>query len=142
VPYKSTPDVLTALMRGDLDVAFESYAALKGAVDAGQVNVIAATGARRSQWLPQVPTVREAGLPGYEVTGWNALYVARGVPARDIEILNRHVVEVMQMPDVRQRLVTLGTEPKASTPAELAAIFRRDAAKWGKVIRDAGIQVQ
>jgi tripartite-type tricarboxylate transporter receptor subunit TctC len=142
VPFKSTPEVLTALMRGDIDVAFESYAALKGAIDAGQVNAIAATGARRSPWLPKVPTVREAGLPGYEVTGWNALYAPRGVSAAAIESLNRNVGAVMRMPDVRDRLIQLGTEVGGSTAEELAATFRRDAAKWAEVIRAAGIKVQ
>ncbi|VTU46319.1 Argininosuccinate lyase (plasmid) [Variovorax sp. SRS16] len=142
VPYKSTPEVLTALIRGDIDVAFESYAALKGPVDSGQVKVIATTGPTRTAWLPQVPTVREAGLPGYEVTGWNALYAAVGVPPKAVEVLDQAVREVIHLPDVRERLLKLGTEPKASTPAELAAVFRRDAAKWAEVIRVAGIKVQ
>jgi tripartite-type tricarboxylate transporter receptor subunit TctC len=142
VPYKSTPEVLTALLRGELDAAFESYAALKGAVDAGQVRVVAATGRERSPWLPQVPTVREAGLPAYEVTGWNALYAARGTPQRAIDLLQQRMQEVMRLPDVRERLVALGTEPRASTPAELAAIFHRDAESWARVIRDAGIKPQ
>ncbi|NYE26194.1 Bug family tripartite tricarboxylate transporter substrate binding protein [Pigmentiphaga litoralis] len=142
VPYKSTSEVLAALMRGDVDVAFESYAALKGAVDAGQVSVIAATGPTRSSWLPKVPTVREAGLPGYEVTGWNALYAPAGVPAAVVETLNRHMREVLALPDVRQRLLDLGTDPKPSSPAELAEVFCRDTQKWAAVIRQAGIKPQ
>lgn len=142
VPYRSTSEVLTALMRGDVDVAFESYAALKGAVDAGQVTVIAATGPKRSPWLPRVPTVREAGLPDYEVTGWNALYAPAGVPEAAIRALNRHMHEVLDLPEVRQRLLALGTDPKASTPTELAGVFHRDTMKWASVIRQAGLKPQ
>ncbi|MBN9408244.1 MAG: hypothetical protein J0H69_03750 [Burkholderiales bacterium] len=142
IPFKSTPEVLTALMRGDVDVGFESYAALKGAVNGGQVRAIAATAGARSPWLPQVPTVREAGVAGYEVTGWNALYAPAGTPSAAVQAVNAAMQEVMQLPDVRQRLLQLGTEPRASSPADMAAVFKRDAAKWAEVIRRAGIQMQ
>ena len=142
IPFKSTPEVLTALLRGDIDVGFESYAALKGAVDGGQVRAVAATGTARSAWLPQVPTVREAGVQGYEVTGWNALYAPVGTPAAAVQTLSAAMNEVMQMPDVKRRLLELGTEPRASSPAEMATVFRTDAAKWGEVIKRAGIQMQ
>lgn len=141
VPYKSTPEVLTGVLRGDIDVAFESYAALKGPVDSGQVRVIAGTDAKRTAWLPNVPTVKESGLAGYEVTGWNALYATAGTPASVVALLNAHMQAVMAMPDVRKRLTDLGTEARSSTPAELAEIFRRDAAKWGQVIARANIKV-
>ena len=142
IPYKSSPEVLTALLRGDVDVGFESYAALKGAVDSGQVRAMAATGPARSPWLPQVPTVREAGLAGYEVTGWNALYAAAGTPAAVVALLNGHMQQVMQLPDVRQRLLDMGIDPRASTVDEQAAVFSRDFAKWTKVIQQAGIKTQ
>jgi tripartite-type tricarboxylate transporter receptor subunit TctC len=141
VPYKSTPDVLTGVLRGDVDVAFESYAALKGAVDSGQVRVIASTGPTRTAWLPNVPTVLESGLANYNVTGWNALYAASGTPASVITLLNGHLQVVMNLPEVRSRLLELGTESKPSTPAEQAEVFRRDAAKWGQVIAQANIKV-
>lgn len=142
VPFKSTPEVLTALLRGDVDVGFESYAALKGAVDGGQVRAIAATAGARSAWLPQVPTVREAGVSGYEVTGWNALYAPAGTPPAAVQTLSTALREVMQLPDVKRRFLELGTEPRASTPAEMAGVFRTDAAKWGQVIQQTGIKVQ
>jgi tripartite-type tricarboxylate transporter receptor subunit TctC len=141
VPYKSTPEVLTGVLRGDVDVAFESYAALKGAVDSGQVRVIASTGPSRTAWLPQVPTALESGLAGYNVTGWNALYATAGTPATVIGLLNGHMQAVMALPEVRQRLFDLGTEAQSSTPAAQAEVFRRDAAKWGQVIARANIKV-
>jgi tripartite-type tricarboxylate transporter receptor subunit TctC len=142
VPFKSSPEVLTALLRGDVDVGFESYAALKGAIDAGQLRALAQTGPARTAWLPQVPTVREAGLAGYEVTGWNALYAAKGVPPAVIESLSAHVREVMRLPDVRKRFLDSGIEPRGSTPAELAAVFTRDYRKWAQVIQQANIKIQ
>lgn len=141
VPHKSTPQVLTSVLRGDVDVAFESYAAVKGAVDAGQVHVVATTGPARTAWLPSVPTAPEAGLADYVVTGWNALYATAGTPASVVELLNGHMQAVMKMPEVRQRLLDLGTEARGSTPAEQAEVFRRDAAKWAQVIARANIKV-
>jgi tripartite-type tricarboxylate transporter receptor subunit TctC len=142
VPFKSSGDVFAALVRGDVDVGFESYAALKGPIDAGQVRVIAQTGPARTAWLPHVPTVREAGLPGYEVTGWNALYAPKGAPPAAIELLNAQVREIVSMPDVRTRFLSMGIDPRSSTPAEQAAVFGRDYRKWAKVIQQANIKIQ
>ena len=142
VPYNSSPQVLAALMRGELDLGFESYAALKGGIDSGQVRPLAVTGPARNPWLPHVPTVREAGLPGYEVTGWNAVYATRGTPQAVVDILNRHIRDILKMPDVRKRLLELGTQARGSSPAELAVVFDRDTRKWANVIRQADIEVQ
>jgi tripartite-type tricarboxylate transporter receptor subunit TctC len=141
IPFKTTSDVVAALIRGDIDVAFESYAAVKGIVDAGQITPIATTGTGRSSWLPQVPTVRESGVP-YDVTGWNAIFAPAGVPAEAVETLNRQLNEVLRLPEVRQRFQDLGTEAKGSTPEEIGAILRSDIDKWAAVIREAGIQRQ
>ncbi|MDX3907077.1 MAG: tripartite tricarboxylate transporter substrate-binding protein [Pigmentiphaga sp.] len=142
VPFKSTPEVLTALLRGDVDVMFESYAALKGAITAGQATPIAATGKSRSSWLPDVPTVAESGVPDYEVTGWNALFAPAGTPPARIARLNAAVNEVLREPAIRRRLQELGTQAQGSTTGELAAVFKRDIDKWADVIRKAGIPMQ
>ncbi len=142
IPYKSTPEVLTALLRGDVDVGFESYAALKGSIDGGQLRAIAVTGQARAPWLPNVPTVKEAGLAGYDVTGWNALFAPARTPPQIVQQLNREVNEVLQLPDVKRRLLELGTEGKGSTPAEMGNLLRNDIAKWAAVIKQAGIQPQ
>ncbi|MBN9473648.1 MAG: hypothetical protein ABS43_30030 [Bordetella sp. SCN 67-23] len=142
VPFKSTPEVLTALLRGDVDVMFESYAALKGAITSGQATPIAATGSHRSSWLPKVPTVAESGVPGYEVAGWNALFAPTGTPPRRLDRLNAALNEVLREPAIRQRLEELGTQAQGSTREELADVFKRDIAKWADVIRKAGIPMQ
>jgi len=141
VPFKTTSDVVSALIRGDVDVGFESYAAVKGIIDAGQLVPVAATGTQRSSWLPNVPTVRESGVP-YEVTGWNAIFAPAGVPAEAVSVLNKQLNEVLQMPDVKKRFADLGTEAKGSTPEEIGATLRSDVDKWGAVIKQAGIQPQ
>lgn len=141
VPFKTSAEVQTALQRGDVDVGFESYAALRGGIDAGLLRAVATTGPARTPWLPQVPTVKEAGVASYEVTGWNALYAPKGTPEPVVGLLNAAMREVMAMVDLRKRLLDLGVDPQASTVAELAAVFERDRRKWAQVIQQANIKV-
>ncbi|MBV6306160.1 hypothetical protein KVP10_14785 [Candidimonas humi] len=141
VPFKTTTDVVSALIRGDVDVAFESYAAVKGFIDAGKIMPIAATGTKRSPWLPKVPTVHESGIP-YEVTGWNAIFAPAGTPPEAIRVLNHQLNEVLRMPEVQQRFRNLGTEAAGSTPAQIGARLHSDTEKWARVIKQAGIQRQ
>ena len=138
VPFRSSPDVQSAIMRGDITVGFESYAALKGAIDGGQIRAIASSGATRS--LPNVPTVKESGVPDYEVVGWNALFAPTGTPHDIVELLNKEIVATVNMPDVRQRILDLGTEPHASTPEEIGGRLQTDIKKWAAVIDLAGIE--
>ncbi len=141
VPFKTSPEVQTALQRGDVDAGFESYAALRGGIDGGLLRALATTGPNRTPWLPAVPTVREAGLAGYEVTGWNAVYATRGTPQPVLDQLTAAMREVVALPDLQKRLVDLGVEPRSSTAAELAAVFDRDRRKWAQVITQANIKV-
>ena len=131
-------EVQVALVRDDITVGFESYAALKGAIDDKQIRAIATSGATRS--LPDVPTVRETGALDYEVTGWNAIFAPAGTPKDVVAKLNGEIVAIMALPDIRKRILELGTEPKASTPDEIAARLKADIAKWGAVIERAGIE--
>src|SRR5262249_23294482 len=98
IPHRGSPDVQVALMRNDIAIAFESYAALKGAIESGELRAIATSGMTRS--LPNVPTVRESGLPGYEVVGWNALFAPAGTPADIVGKLNKEITEIVALPDV------------------------------------------
>lgn len=141
VPFKTSGEVQTALQRGDVDVGVESYAALRGAVDGGVLRALACTGSSRTEWLPQVPTVKESGVPNYEVTGWNALYVAKGAPPEAVATLNAAMQSIMGQAELRKRFLEMGADPKASTPAEMAAVFARDKRKWAEVIRSANIKV-
>ncbi|MGZ5852845.1 MAG: Bug family tripartite tricarboxylate transporter substrate binding protein [Xanthobacteraceae bacterium] len=138
IPFKGSPEVQVALVRDDITVGFESYAALKGAIDDGQIRAIASSGATRS--LPNIPTVRETGALDYEVTGWNAIFAPAGTPPDIVAKLNREIVTVMVMPDVKKRILELGTEPKASTPEEISERLKADIVKWAAVIERAKIE--
>jgi tripartite-type tricarboxylate transporter receptor subunit TctC len=142
VPFRTSADAATALMAGNLDAVFESYTAMKSLIDSGRLRALASTGSKRSAYLPELPTVKEAGVPAYEVTGWNALAAPAGTPAEVIEILNRQVNAVVAMPDVKARLLQLGTEAYAGTPEELRRQLVNDIAKWAAVIKRAGIPQQ
>jgi tripartite-type tricarboxylate transporter receptor subunit TctC len=142
VPFRTTPDVLTALVRGDIDVGFETYTALKAQIDAGLIRAVAGTGEARSPVLPNVPTAKEAGMPDYVVVGWNALVAPTGTPPEVIDILHRHIKTVVDMPDVKQRFLDLGSEAGSSTPQELGDRLKADIAKWNAVIDQAKIERQ
>jgi tripartite-type tricarboxylate transporter receptor subunit TctC len=139
IPYRSTPEVQTALLRNDVHVMMESYAALKAPIDDGRVRPIASTGETRSPMLPDVPTLREEGVAA-EVVGWNALVAPAQTPKEIIAVLNRHVQTIVAQPDFRRRLLELGTEARASTPEELGARLSADIEKWAAVIKQAGIE--
>jgi tripartite-type tricarboxylate transporter receptor subunit TctC len=140
IPFKTSGEVQLALQRGDIDLGFESYAALRGGIDSGELRAIATTGPTRTPWLPQVPTTREAGMPDYEVTGWNAFYAPKVTPQAVIDILANALREVIAVPEMRKRLQDLGIEPRTSTPAEMATVFERDRRKWAQVIQQANIK--
>jgi tripartite-type tricarboxylate transporter receptor subunit TctC len=142
VPFRTSADAATALMAGNLDAVFESYTAMKSLIDSGRLRALASTGSKRSAYLPELPTVKEAGVPASEVSGWNALAAPAGTPAEVIEILNRQVNAVVAMPDVKARLLQLGTEAYAGTPEELRRQLVNDIAKWAAVIKRAGIPQQ
>ncbi len=142
VPYKTTPDAFAALMAGQVDAVVESYAAARALVDGGRLRVLASTGNKRSGYLPSAPTVHEAGLPGFEVLGWNGLAAPAGTPPEIIALLNKHMNTVMAMPDVRKKLLELGTEAYAGTPEEMRARLATDLVKWDAVIKRAGIPQQ
>src|SRR4051812_3393055 len=116
VPFKTSGEVQASVQRGDCDVGFESYTALRGAIDGGLLHAIAGTGPTRAPWLPNVPTVKEQGVD-YEVTGWNAIYVPKGVPDAAVEVLGKSMRDVIAEPDLRKRLSEMGAEPKSSTAA-------------------------
>ena len=140
IPYRTSPDVQAALMRGEVDLAFESYTAFASAIGGEEIRPIAVTGVERNPALPDVPTVMEAGLEGYDVRGWNALYALKGTPPEVIATLHDTIAKVTAMPEIDQRYAELGTNPGALTPAEMAERFEADRQKWADVIDTAGIE--
>ena len=142
VTYRTSPEIVVALLRNDIDLAIEFYTAVRAPLAEKKFLALATSGARRSVTLPDIPTVQESGTPGYDVTSWNGLFVAKGTSPEIVKSLNRSVHEVVAMPDVRSRFGEVGIEATASTPEELTARLRKDIEKWAKVIEKAGIPKQ
>jgi len=139
VPFRTSPDMAGALLRGDIDVAFEFYAAVHGLLADNKLVALASAGLSRTAYLPQVPTVIESGLKGYEVTSWNGLSAPAATPARIIGTLNQAVKDAIALPDIQTRAAEMGMAMRASTPAEMTARMKSDMSKWSAVIDKAGI---
>jgi tripartite-type tricarboxylate transporter receptor subunit TctC len=139
VPYRTSGDVLTSLLRGDTQIAIDSYAALKSPIDAGSIRAVAASGNKRSPQQPNVPTMKE-GKVDVEVVGWNALVAPAGTPKDVIVFLNGHVRAIVESEDFRKRMIELGGIPEASTPEELDKRLQADIAMWAAVVKKAGLE--
>jgi tripartite-type tricarboxylate transporter receptor subunit TctC len=142
VTYRNAADRTTALLRNDVAVLFDTYLVFKNQLESGQFRAVASTTAKRSSWLPDVPTAIETGLKDFEVTSWNAIFVRAGTPPAIIARLNQEIAAVLADPGVIARLRNLGLEAGASTPEELGARVKADIAKWAKVIKATGIETK
>jgi tripartite-type tricarboxylate transporter receptor subunit TctC len=140
IPYKTTPDLANAVLRGDVDVAFEYFAGFQSQITNGQMTVLATTGRERASNLTQVPTASESGLPGYEVTSWNGLAVPKGTPREIVNRLNHAVVEALKSAPVQKFSQDAGMDARGMSPEDLHNRIRSDVAKWTQVIEKAGIQ--
>jgi tripartite-type tricarboxylate transporter receptor subunit TctC len=140
VPYKGSPAVLQALRAGEADLAFEILGPMVSQVSGGAVRALAVSSSQRNPALPDVPTVAQAGVAGYDVASWNALAAPAGTPPEIIERLGRAAREAVASPAVREKLGKLGVRVQASTPAELQALLGSEIKRWGDVIRKAGIE--
>ena len=142
IPYRGTPDVIVALLRNDVQMLVEFYAPIKPTLLERKSRAVAVTGRQPSPFLPSVPTVAEAGVPGYEVVSWNGIFVRAGTAPDIIDTLNAAIHDIVAMPEVKERYADLGIEAQASSPAELKARLVADIAKWAAVIERAGIAKQ
>ncbi|MEP9377213.1 tripartite tricarboxylate transporter substrate binding protein [Aquabacter sp. CN5-332] len=142
VPYKNTPDLIIATTRNDVDLMIDSYASAKAMLGDKKIRAIATSGNHRTEVLPDLVSVDESGVKGFDVTSWNAIFAPAGTSKEIIEILNKAIREVVAMPEVKKRLLELGIEAKASTPQELQERLTSDIAKWSAVIDKAGIEKQ
>jgi tripartite-type tricarboxylate transporter receptor subunit TctC len=142
VNFRTTPDLMTAIVRGDVDVGFDYYAALSPMVTSKQIRIIATSGDKPSPLFTGVPTVKDSGYPDYVVTSWNALSVRAGTPADIIAKLNSEIGAVLQMSEIRAQMADLGMEPLVSTPEAMTQRMKTDVEKWRVVIDKAGIPKQ
>lgn len=140
IPYKGSGPAMTDLLGGQVDYMFDSITSAKPQIDSGKLTPIAVTTAKRSSALPNVPTVAEAGLPGYELSPWFAAFVPARTPQPVIDTLNRAMLEALRKPAVQKRLALIGAEPIGSSPAVLRDHLAKETEKWGALIRQRGIR--
>jgi tripartite-type tricarboxylate transporter receptor subunit TctC len=141
VPYKGGAPAIADLVAGNVQLMFESTNSIAPHVRAGRVRALAVTGAQRSHSLPEVPTMIEAGVPGYEVNAWSGIIAPAGLPRRVLERLNAAVNAAINEPPTKERLAQLGSEGGGGTPEEFGELIRRDSAKWAEVIKRSGARI-
>lgn len=140
VPYKGNAPAVTATMSGEVSLIFGGIAQSVRLVEAGRLRAIAVSGARRSPVMPNVPTVAESGLPNFEAGSWYGLLAPGATPRPIVERLNREVLRVLQLPDIRERFMAEAFEVPTDTPEQFAAHIKADVPKWAKVVKAAGIK--
>lgn len=140
VPYKGTMQGVTDLMGGQVHMMFAIVQSSLQHVKSGKLRALAVTGLKRSASAPDVPTIDESGIPGYEFTSWNGVHVTAGAPRPVVTKLHAELLKIIALPDMKERMFNLGMEPVGNTPEQFAAVVNADIAKWGKVIREAGVK--
>jgi tripartite-type tricarboxylate transporter receptor subunit TctC len=141
VPYKGAPQAVTDVLAGNMNMMFNSIAPIVGHIKTGRVRVLGIASAKRSPQLPNVPTIGEAGVPGFEAVNWFGLFVPAKTPQRIITRLNDALVKVLHTPETRSQFAMLGADVVGSSPEEFAAFVRRDMAKYAKVVKLSGAKV-
>jgi tripartite-type tricarboxylate transporter receptor subunit TctC len=142
IPYKGSAPAVTDLLGGQVMLMFDNVPNVLPQVKAGKLRGLASSGNRRTALAPDIPTVAEAGVPGYELTVWFGLVAPAGTPREVIRQLNAEVVRILAMPDVRERFMAQGVEPLGSTPEEFGEHIKSQMVRWGKVVRDAGVKAE
>jgi tripartite-type tricarboxylate transporter receptor subunit TctC len=141
IPYKGGAPAIADLIAGNVQLMFESTNSIAPHVRSGRVRALAVTGKKRSLSLPDVPTLEEAGVPGYEVNAWSGVIAPAGLPRPILDKLNKAINAAIVAPGTKERFAQLGSEGGGGTPEEFAALIRRDSAKWAEVVRRSGAKI-
>jgi tripartite-type tricarboxylate transporter receptor subunit TctC len=142
VPYKGSGQLVGDLLAGQVQLASMGLPVAVPHVQSGKLRAIAVTGAARSPLLPEVPTVSEAGLPGFEVTSWYGVFGPAGLPAGIVAKLNSEIGSAVTAPEVKERFAALGAEPSVKAPDQFARYVRQEITKWAKVVKDSGAKAE
>jgi tripartite-type tricarboxylate transporter receptor subunit TctC len=142
VPYKGTGPAITDVIGGRVDMLYAGVATLRPFVGSGKMRVLAVTSAKRSPGMPDVPTIAEAGLSGYETNTWNSLLAPRGTPRAVIERLNAAVAQVLSEPDLRERWAQQGIDAEPGPPARLASHIRTEIARFNRLVKATGLKLE
>ena len=140
VPYKGSATAMNEVVGGQVQFTIDTATASRGHVQAGKLKALAITTPKSSKLLPGVKSVAEQGVPGFEVTAWNAIYAPRGTPKAIVDQLNAEVTRILAQPETRQRLMQLGFEPAGGSPEQLATYEKQEREKWGPLIKAAGLK--
>ncbi|MDB5864409.1 MAG: hypothetical protein JWO70_2215 [Betaproteobacteria bacterium] len=141
VPYKGGGPAAVALLSGEIGMIFGEPASIAQQVKAGRLRAVAVTSAKRSLFLPDLPTVAESGVPGYEVTSWNGVLAPAGTPAEIVRRLNSDLNRIIAAPDMTKRMIEFGFEPVGGPPERFGEFIRAETAKWAPVVKKAGVKV-
>ena len=141
VPYRGSPPALADVVGGQVTMTFDNITTAWPLVKGGKLRALAVTTAKRSPIAPDVPTLAEGGLAGYEIGSWQGVFAPAGVPAEIVKRFNAEIVRIVNAPDVRQKLLDMGAEPAPNTPEEFAAMVKAEVTKWGDVVRKSGATV-
>ncbi len=142
MPYKGAAPASIAVLSGEIDFAFGATIGLLANVQSGKLRAIAVTGLNRFAELPQVPTVAESGVPGYNATGWYGFYAPAGTAPELVRRLHAEATRALGVADVKEKLAKSGNEYVMSTPEEFVGFVRAEVAKWIKVVREANIKIE
>ena len=140
VPYNGGAPAITAVLSGEVQLYFATVPAALTQMKAGRLRALAVTSAKRIASAPELPTIMESGVSGYDVTGWFGLLAPARTPRNVVALLNSEVNKAIKVQDVRDRLATEGLEPLGSSPEEFAALIKSEIEKWSRVVRSAGIK--
>ena len=141
VPYKGAPQAVTDVVAGHMNMMFNSIAPIVGHIKAGRLRVLGIASAQRSAQLPDVPTISEAGLPGFEAVNWFGMFAPAKTPKRIIARLNEAVVKVVHTPEIQAQFLTLGADPVGSSAEDFAAFVRKDMEKYANIVKISGARV-
>jgi tripartite-type tricarboxylate transporter receptor subunit TctC len=142
VPYKGAAAAVTGIIAGEVDVLFDSMPTTLPHARSGRIRPLAVTTLQRSALLPQLPTLNEAGVKGYELASWFGIFAPAGTPRAVVERLNAAINAATRRSEMKERLLSQGAEPLSGTPEDLAAYLRRELDKYGKIIREAGVSAE
>jgi len=141
IPYRGAGPAMTDLLGGQVDLMFDNLPTALPHIKAGKLRGLAVTTASRSPLAPDLPTMAESGLPGFELSTWFAFFAPAGTPRAVVDKISGDMRRVLMQPDMKERLAAIGVDVRASSPDELATFQRAELAKWGKIVKDSGAKV-
>jgi tripartite-type tricarboxylate transporter receptor subunit TctC len=142
IPYKGDTPAVTDLIGGQIDMYCSTITGLVGFTKSGKLRGLGVTSKKRAMSIPDVPTIEEAGVPGYELASWYGILAPAGTPRPIVDKLNAAIVKIVAMPDIQKAMIEGGSEPQSSTPDEFMERIRADVAKFSKIVKEAGIKAE